>query len=275
MTLLIGLGAVNTGNNLLYLLISALLGFMAVSGVVGKRNIERLRVDIELPDEIYDGLETLVTVRIANRRRWLPAFLLRVTLLDRDLTIPVIARRDAVSASLPVVFHGRGRRIVEAARLCSIFPINFFVRCRLLPMRQRATVFPALRYCRSAGASGRRKRQGEYRLPSKGYEGDLDRITDYRGSEPLKMIHWKLSARHDRLMVKELSATGAEPVILDPAEFPGDQEARLRCAAFLVDRCVRRNIPVGLRLGGRLLPAAVGRNHKLRLLTELAIHGQD
>jgi len=49
MTLLLGFAAVNTGNNLLYLLVSALLGFMAVSGVLGKWNLSRLRRGLILP----------------------------------------------------------------------------------------------------------------------------------------------------------------------------------------------------------------------------------
>jgi hypothetical protein len=73
MTLLLGFAAVNTGNNLLYLLVSALLGFMAVSGVLGRWNLAGLGVRIEVPDEIYDGVPTLLTVRLANRKRLLPA----------------------------------------------------------------------------------------------------------------------------------------------------------------------------------------------------------
>jgi len=46
---LIGFAAVNTGNNLLYLLVSALLGFMAVSGVLGKWNLAGVEVCYVLP----------------------------------------------------------------------------------------------------------------------------------------------------------------------------------------------------------------------------------
>lgn len=78
-TLLIGFAAVNTGNNLLYLIVSALLGFMTVSGVAGWINIRGLELQVRLPDEIYAGQETFAYLVIANRKRFVPSFLLRVT----------------------------------------------------------------------------------------------------------------------------------------------------------------------------------------------------
>ncbi len=56
MTLLLGFAAVNTGNNLLYLLVSALLGFMAVSGILGRWNLARLSLRCLPPDELFDGV---------------------------------------------------------------------------------------------------------------------------------------------------------------------------------------------------------------------------
>jgi len=108
----------------------------------------------------------------------------------------------------------------------------------------------------------------------KGYEGELSRIADYRGGEPLKLIHWRLSARHGELKVKELSAVDRPPVTVDLEQLPGGLEERLRCATYLILSFLRENRPVGLRLGSRAIPPAVGRAHKLRLLAELAIHGQ-
>ena len=41
-TLLIGFAAVNTGNNLLFLVVSGLLAFMSVTGLAGMYNIKKL-----------------------------------------------------------------------------------------------------------------------------------------------------------------------------------------------------------------------------------------
>jgi uncharacterized protein (DUF58 family) len=110
---------------------------------------------------------------------------------------------------------------------------------------------------------------------ARGYAGDIRRIVGYRGGDPLKLIHWKLSARHEELQIKELSAGTADPVILHLDEMPGgDIETRLCCSVFLINRYQRENRPVGLRLGGRLIPPDLSPSHRLRMLKELALYGQ-
>jgi uncharacterized protein (DUF58 family) len=274
MTLLLGFAAVNTGNNLLYLLVSALLGFMAVSGVLGRWNLAGLGVRVEVPDEVYDGVETLLSVRLENRKRLLPAFLVEVVLPAGRTSFTLVEGRSTAGETLPAVFHGRGIHTLAQAQVRSIFPINFFVRSFPVPVDRRLPVFPAPRPCRLSGEAGRRAAGGELPVARKGYEGELSRIADYRGGEPLKLIHWKLSARQGELKVKELSAAARPPVTIELDLLPGGPEERLRCASYLVGSYLRENRPVGLRLGGRTLPPAVGRAQKLRLLTELAGHGQ-
>ncbi|BCR03344.1 hypothetical protein DESUT3_04130 [Desulfuromonas versatilis] len=276
MTLLLGFGAVNTGNNLLYLLVSALLGFMSISGILGQQNLARLRVRVEVPEEVYDGLPTLVTLHLENPRRYLPAFLITISLRGQSTTLPLVDRGGSDAGSILVAFRGRGRHRLEPVRVSSIFPINFFVRSRLAFAEGQVTVFPAPLALAAGSDSGRPAARGAAPTPSRGHEGEVSRISDYRGGEPLKLIHWKLSARHDQLKVKELSAATHEPLIIDLERLPGaDLEQRLGCAVHLVRETLRRERPVGLRLGSRLIPPAAGRHQRLKLLTELALYGQD
>ena len=275
MTLLLGFGAVNTGNNLLYLLVSALLGFMAVSGLLGKGNLGRPRVQVILPDEIYAGLPVPVRVRLLNDRRR-PVFLLQVGLLGETVTFKVVGGGETVEEELTLRFPDRGRQTLSEGRLSSIFPVNFFVRGRSLKLDLQALVFPAPRPCQAFSPTDDQRRIGENVAAGKGHQGEISRIADYRGGEPLKLIHWKLSARSDQLMVKELAATAALPVLLDLDNLPGATlEERLGGAAFLVNRYLRQNRPVGLRLGRRLVRPATTRSHRLHLLAELGTYGQN
>lgn len=275
-TLLLGFAAVNTGNNLLYLLVSALLGFMVISGILGKRNIEGLAINMAFAEEIYDRRPTLVTMRVENTKRFLPSFLLRISFLGQSATFFVIDRQKTSSKSLTLRLEGRGRHRVAEAQVTSIFPINFFVRRRPIPVEQQIVVFPEPRPCPSVSTDSGRKKGETTTTPFKGYEGEISRIADYRGGEPLKQIHWKLSARHGELKVKELSDSSFEPVILDLHSLPGTNlEKRLCCGSFLVNRYWRQKRPVGLKLGERIIPPAATRAHKLKLLTELATYGQD
>ena len=61
--------------------------------------------------------------------------------------------------------------------------------------------------------------------------------------------------------------------MIDPDALAGTTlEERISQAAWLVRRKVHEQ-PVGLRLGGRTIPPAAGRNHGAMLLKELALHG--
>jgi uncharacterized protein (DUF58 family) len=108
----------------------------------------------------------------------------------------------------------------------------------------------------------------------KGQEGDISRIGDYLGGEPLKLIHWKLSARHDRLKVKELSSTSQTPVTIDLDTIPASGvEQRLSYGVYLINDLLRRGRPVGLKIGAMEIQPEHSRQHKLLLLKVLALYG--
>lgn len=276
MTLLLGFAAVNTGNNLLYLLVSALLGFMTISGLIGHWNLSGLQITLEPAEEIYDGLETLLPLRITNQRRWLPSFLLDIELGSGDSHLPLLKRGHSHHLCVPITLHGRGRHGQHRLTVRSSFPINFFIRSSTVAIDQVLVAFPRPQPCSLQGADQVRQRGGQPAAQRRGHDGDLHSIGDYGGGEPLKMIHWKLSARHDSLKVKQLSATQQQPLEINPDHLPGSGlEQRLSCAAYLINQAYRRQLPIGLRLGHRRWPAASGRRHKLHLLTELANYGSD
>ncbi len=273
--MLLGFGAVNTGNNLMYLLVSALLGFMAVSGWLGRNNLARLQFDVHLPEEIYDGVETLIMVRLYNRQRWLPACLLALQLQGGRVRCPLLVGGGNVQLAVAVTFRGRGVRKLGELRINSTFPINFFVRSLAFHLDRGILVFPrplpiGLQAAAAAGIT-----LGDL-ARDKGYEGDLTRINDYSGGEPLKLIHWKASARHDRLKVKELSSLVAPPLVIDPLKLPGrNLEERLSAACWLIKTLMRSGRSVGLQLGSGRIAANSGRPHQLRLLGALARYDRD
>lgn len=270
-----GFAAVNTGNNLLFLVVSSLLGFMAVSGMAGWLNIRKIRVAVNFPDEIYAGQETFVPVRLENRKKRMPSFLLRVAAFDQAILLPLVESGAEESTALTVTFRQRGESFLARVTVSSSFPINFFTRIRTLAVDSRCIVFPAPRSCGAADDAGRNDVRGAALSARPGHGGDIGTIRDYGGSDPLKLIHWRLSARHDDLKVKEYTASAETPLVIDVLTLSaGTLEDNLSCAAFLVNRAVRAGRPVGLKLGGRFLKPDLSRAHRLYLLTELAVHGK-
>lgn len=272
LTILLGFAAVNTGNNLLFIIDAAMLGFMSVTGIIGLGNISGLRLSLDVPDEIYAGIPTQLTIRLTRTKGIFPAYLLDIHCCDSIVPFPVLSRGGGAIGHLLVTFGRRGRGEIAPAHISSPFPIGFFVRSLPLPVEAEFTVFPTPRKPAASVSDSGRRRRGEQEAPRPGSGGDLYSINDYTGSESLRRIHWRLSARHDTLKVKQYAANGAEPAVVDPSRLPGDTEARLCMAAYLVNRLHRVGRPVGLKLGDTLIPPAHGRSHRLRLLRELALH---
>ncbi len=70
----LGVAAVNTGNNLAYLLCSMLLALIIVSGMLSDLTIRGLHVTVTLPDAIHATQPALVTIVLANRKRRLASY---------------------------------------------------------------------------------------------------------------------------------------------------------------------------------------------------------
>ena len=275
-TLLLGVAAVNTGNNLLFLIVSAMLGFMAVTGVLGWLNIRGLLVSVQVPDELYAGIKTMVSVRVENRKRFLPSFLITVDVSGCHTSFLVLDPGKPQTGALLLAFQGRGMHSVQRALISSSFPVNFFVRFTVAAVSGSFPVFPAPRNSASP-FSGSKPAAGQLSASrTRGHDGELANISDYRGGESLKLIHWRLSAKHELFKVKEMTATADEPVVLELDLIPGASlEERISSCTYLVNRLVKAGRPVGLKLGDRTTAPAFTRLHRLKLLRELAVYGKD
>ena len=72
-TLLIGVAALNTGNNLLYLIVSTMLGAVLVSGVCSGLVLRGLILHVNLPQHVFAREAAAGTLELRNSRRWLPS----------------------------------------------------------------------------------------------------------------------------------------------------------------------------------------------------------
>jgi uncharacterized protein (DUF58 family) len=81
---LIGVAALNTGNNLLYIVVAALLAAILVSGVASALVLRDLELDVRLPEHVFAGRPVPARLLLRNRRRWLPSFSISVVSLARE-----------------------------------------------------------------------------------------------------------------------------------------------------------------------------------------------
>jgi uncharacterized protein (DUF58 family) len=137
------------------------------------------------------------------------------------------------------------------------------------------TVFPTPIATLLSGSGDESPAAGTGLRRERGLSGELERIYPYSGSEPLRMIHWKHSARSLDYLVKGFGRSVAAPMVINLDLISGQGlEERLSRASWLVQRWVRER-PVGMILGGRILSSGIGKRHGLQLLKELALYDSD
>ena len=76
--LMIGIAALNTGNNLLFIIVSAMLGAFVVSGIASAGMLRNLELDAALPNHIFAKRPLQARLELNNLRWWAPAFSVNV-----------------------------------------------------------------------------------------------------------------------------------------------------------------------------------------------------
>ena len=252
-----------------------MLGFMAISGFFGLRNLQKLSISLKFPDEIYCGIPAQLVVRLSTKRTLLCHYLLTLRVEGSQAECLILKPKTLMEMKTPVTFKKRGSARISKAAVTSPFPVNFFVRSNLFDLDAGYLVFPKPLPLPHGWAGGARAKAGNILQRRKGSSGETESIGEYTGSEPLKQIHWKLSARHDELLVKEMSSETGKPLIIELGELPGGAEERLGHAAFLINSLMAEGRAIGLKIGEKTIPPGISRGHRLKMLEELAGYAAD
>jgi uncharacterized protein (DUF58 family) len=251
-----------------------LLGGMAASGVFGKRNLSRVEVDVQFPREIYANRDFTVQVRLSNRRRYLPVFLMRTKIGAKEALFPFVDKKSQGHAHLPFSFPRRGLHRIDAVYVESRFPFNFFVRAAKLDKPIEVLVFPEpVKYNEVLQRNQERGAKGESHAGQRGDGSELVAIRDYLPGDPRKYINWKASAKTGALKTTEFEALSQQPVIIDFDRVDiRNVEEKLSAIAFMVLRLLKKNVPVGLRMGNVFHRPSVSEAHKVSIMKELALY---
>ena len=269
-TVFLGVAAANTGNNLLYMIVSSMLALMLVSGTSSILNLKGLRLKLIPPSEVFANRRAKFRI-VLYKEKFFPSFLIRVSSESDEVLLPIVDR-SLREEFLELRFPKRGVHRKVRLTLSSDFPLGMFIRQTDIEVDTELIVFPEPVPTDIPKAGKSFKEEGQSELPSKtkGYE-ELRSIKPY-GGEPMKLIHWKLSAKKDELMVKELLQEEKEPVVLRFESIKGSVEEKLSKLAYLTIKLIDMGYPVGLVIGDKEIPPRRGNKQKLLILEELALY---
>ena len=82
--LIIGIAALNTGNNLLYMIVAAMLAAIAVSGIASAICLRGLQLELKIPDHVFAAVEVPATICVSNPRRWIPSLSISAVPIERS-----------------------------------------------------------------------------------------------------------------------------------------------------------------------------------------------
>lgn len=83
--LVIGVAALNTGNNLLYIIVAAMLGAIWISGFASALVLRKLELDVALPSRVFARQSAIACITVRNQRRFLPSFSISLFANQRKL----------------------------------------------------------------------------------------------------------------------------------------------------------------------------------------------
>jgi uncharacterized protein (DUF58 family) len=284
-TLGVGFAALNTGNNLMYLVLSLMLGFLLLSGVLSESSLRGIRVRRRLPRELYAGSVNKIVLEISNNQRRVAAFAVvvedRRAAPERDAAnwprafALRVGAGETLRRSYDFLPDQRGYIEFKEFRVFTRFPFGLFSKSLTLPASQNALVFPALEPVSSLQDFGSPRDAGE-RVPAPSGSGaDAIGLRDYLPGDPLRRIHWRASMRRRSLLVREVESehdAEVEVRLRTRGAQPGERfERSVVWVASEIAALLDAGSRVALRIDDDLIDAGAGIRHRARLLTYLAL----
>ncbi|MDH3269822.1 MAG: DUF58 domain-containing protein [Gemmatimonadota bacterium] len=276
-TMAVGFAAMNTGNNLLYLLLGSMLGFIAVSGWLSEQTIRGLRVERRGPRSVTVGHDLRLFYEVTNQKTRLPSMAIEISesgLPEKAFLAHVPPGGHATVRSVNS-FVRRGIYPLGTVTLSTGFPFGLFKKERDVQIPGEIVVWPRTdrRVREPSPGAGRVPRVGINARGASGARGEYRSLRAYRIGDDSRDIHWKSSARLREPVLRQYERDGAETrwICLDARGEPGDAaEVAIEVAAALAAQAVLQHRPFALVTDTEVLEAGDGAGHLERGLDMLA-----
>lgn len=207
-TIGVGFAAVNTANNLLYLVLGLLLSLLLVSGVLSDLALWKLRISRKLPARMFAGTRSLVEVVALNDKRWLASVSVEaLDEIDGIDTKPARFLRVAAGERALAGYHfeapRRGSFELGSIRVVTRYPFGLIEKGYTLFHPDEAIVFPRL--LDHVSAPPVRPAPGDAAPIHRTGRGSefAGSVRLYREGDEARNIHWKRTASRGELVVRE------------------------------------------------------------------------
>lgn len=281
-TMAVGVAAINTGNNLIYLLLAMMLGIIVISGIAAEYCLRHLEFHRHLPDLFFANEPVTATLVVKNRKSRLPGFSLCLSDvsngkdIDRGLVIGQLLPGASSLLSYPIATAQRGLMRLDGVRVATSFPFGLFCKKAYYPVEGEAVVCPAIKPL-SKGALEESLIAGqEQSVHRRGYGNDLYNLRLYQAGDDSRSIHWVTTARTSKLTVRETEAENQRRATVHLSLFAPEShdavfEEAVTYTASLLHYLSIRGYHLKLTAGSFRSSFGLGEPHLLDLLRAVAL----
>ena len=258
---LVAFAAFVSANNLIFLIVAAMMATLLISGLVSRLCLAGLELDLEVPEHIPAKRSVPARLYVRNHKWLMPSFSVRVEPvrsagLETGVYFPLIPANTTLEEGVRVRFPMRGAYRENGFAFSTTFPFGFLEKVARVTLRREVVVYPPIDPQPGfddllAGIAG--DIESHYR----GLGRDFYRIRPYEAFESARHVDWKASAHTGALQIREFAREQEQTVevFLDrdvPHELDEWFEHAVACCAFLAWRLSTQGISIHFRSNGYL-----------------------
>jgi uncharacterized protein (DUF58 family) len=253
---LVGLAAFASANNLLFLLLAAMLSALMISGFVGRLSLAGLEIEFLLPEHISARRRFTGRLLVRNTKVWMTSFSIHLkgspdSGLTAPLYLPAIPGGALLDETVELFFYRRGPHTDNSFQFSTRFPFGFTDRRVQVRLRREVLVYPCLDPQPGFEVLAHFL-SGDVESHYRGRGHDFYRIRPYEPMESARHVDWKATAHTGDLQVREFAREQEHLIyIYLDLDVPGAAEAWFEQAvdfgAFLAWRLVERGARVRFR----------------------------
>jgi uncharacterized protein (DUF58 family) len=240
------LACVNTGNNLLWMLLSCAIAGLLISGALSRAVLRGIELKFDMPEHVFAEQPVVAELELRNEKQAWPSFSLRVVgankkdagqILTRPVFFPYIPRQASARQKVELTFPHRGNYRQDAFGIRTRFPFGFFEKTRQVDSRLEIIVYPKVAPT-DHFYEVLPLLSGEMASNFRGRGHELHSLRDYLYTDSARFVDWKVTARAGRLMVREFAREDErrvmlvlDPYIGPPPATPGESADEVQHAA--------------------------------------------
>lgn len=234
------LASVNTGNNLLFMILACSLAGIVMSGVLSRAVLVGVEMKFDMPEHVFAEQPVMAELELRNGKELWPSFSLRVVgkakknlnneILTTPVFFPYIPGLGSARQKVELNFPRRGSYRQDAFGIQTRFPFGFFEKTRTVESQLEILVYPRVEPT-DQFYEVLPLLSGEMASNFRGRGHELHSLRDYLPTDSARFVDWKVTARAGHMVVREFAREDERRVMLVLDPFIGAPSADLGAQA--------------------------------------------